>query len=279
MSPTSRSLLRCATLPTAQILLGSTFIAGNAALAAFITSVPLTLARFLTVSVVTLLLFSRTRLDWRLHHELTDRDRPLVERGKMLVLGTAAVEAVFASQLGSAALLAWLAALAFGLLSVREFFLARWLAPRRELMALLQSIRAVFVGAFVVAGVTGLPIDVLGNAAWGLSLANWALYSLYVFARRTFGREEEVANSLSSRLTPAGAALACTALIAAANGLLILAPLPSSSLIVGASAVATVVALFYATEPRHDRALIFRATMTVFFIGFYAGLASSSLLT
>lgn len=276
MKNVPRLLLQHATLPAGQVVLGTSFVAGNAALAACAANVPLTAPRLITVAVVVWLVFSRIRLQWLMRK---GEGQPVfLRQGRMLIFGTAAVEALLASQLGTAALLAWMAVLGFTLVSARDFYLRRWLAPRRELMVLLRSVRAIVVGAFVAAGSTGESFFALGEIAAGLAVANWSLYGSFVFARRTFGREEEVPNSLSSRLTPAGAALACTALVAAANSLLLLAPLSSSSVIVGASAVAAVVALFYATEPRLDRAVIFRGTMTVFFVGFYASLASTSLL-
>lgn len=251
------------------------FVVGNAAIALSHLNGTMKWGRLTAVTVVALMVFGRQRLLC-----LVEKQRGAARRERRevmpVVFGTAALEAVIVYPLGLAAMAAWAATLAFAVLSTKRFFLASWFETRRELYTLVAATRAVFLGAFVVAGVSEAPIVELGAVGMGLSVTNWSLHSLLMFTRGVQGRGEVAQENRSSgRLSPAGAAAVCALHIAIANSVLLFAPLPSSAPLFAASAVALMVALFYATEPRLDRAIIFRVTMNVFLAGFYGALVTA----
>jgi 4-hydroxybenzoate polyprenyltransferase len=114
----------------------------------------------------------------------------------------AGLEALLALALGSTALVWWGVWFGFSLLMVREFFVGKWLAPHPELYALAHTPFALFAGWFLAGGLAT-------PAVWRFGLVNWAVFTVFEFSRKTYGRDEEPkgAVSYSKRWGPGGAVL------------------------------------------------------------------------
>jgi 4-hydroxybenzoate polyprenyltransferase len=267
------------------LLMVAAFFVGNAAVAAASTGVERSWPVRLFASLATLLVFFRLRLFDELKDLHTDRrahpDRPLprglVSPGEArgVALGAACLEAGLAALCGPSALAAWALLSAFSLLMYREFFVGPWLRPRMELYALSHTLVAAFLGLFVTSAVTGLAFRALPAAVWLFALANWSVFNVFEFARKTRAPDEEDprSESYSQRLRPAGAALLTLVWLATAAGVAFrAAALPLALFGVAAGVLLFLpglVACAYAVRPTRATARLFRGAMGAFIIVFY----------
>lgn len=276
--------------PLSHLTMGTAFFAGNTAAAIVLAGArPRAVATACAV-MVTLRIFFRLRVFDEIKDSKTDRsvhpDRPLARglispaEAKRVAFLVALVEMILALVCGLPAFVAWMAVFAFSLLMFREFFVGQWLRPKMELYALTHTLVAGWMGLFVAAAISDLPLWRLPRGLWGFALANWAVFNVFEFARKTWAPEEETAGveSYSNRLGRAGAALLTMGqvAVAAAAGYLLLSEsaLPRAALW---SAIAMLVitgaaSLLFLCNPRRGTARLFRGTMAFFIIGYYLAL-------
>lgn len=277
-------------LPRHLAMVGA-FFAGNAAVAGAVTGASIMTPRSAAAAGVVLLVFLRLRIFDEIKDSRTDRDlhpeRPLargligVAEARRVAAGIALVEGLLALICGIGAFAAWLAVLGFSLLMYREFFVGEWLRPRMELYAVSHTLVAAGIGLFVAATVAGampwrLPVDI-----GGFALANWMVFNVFEFARKTYGGQEESSaiDSYSRRLGPRGAALMSLAMvvaaIAATRSALLDTP-PARYLAVALSGLALLVLVTsvpYLLAPGQSAARLFRGSMQLFLVAFYAVVA------
>jgi len=194
-----------------------------------------------------------------------------------VAFGVAAVEGVLAAVCGTHAFAVWAAVLAYTLLMYREFFVGRWLRPRMELYAVTHTFVVVGIGAFVAVAADGpheIDAFLVATAA-----ANWAVFNVFEFARKTFAPDEERpgVETYSLRWGPRGAiALTMANVIVAAVALLwtaraTIAPFCAA----GVVAYVVAVALPYVVSPRPGRAALYRRGVGAFLLGYYVLLAAA----
>jgi len=291
-------LSRWATFVAERFPLGShlamagAFFAGNAAAAVELAGAELRPLPAVLGALATLLIFLRLRIFDEIKDCRTDRDahpeRPLARglispreawRVALLLVGA---ELLLALGCGLPAAAAWGAVFGFSLLMFREFFIGAWLRPKMELYALAHTLVAGWMGLLVVAAVAGRFPWELPVRAWIFLVANWAVFNVFEFARKTWAPEEERAGveSYSSRLRPAGAA-------ALAMGQVLPAVAFAWPLLAGnagraaglwaaalMAAVPAIAALLYVHSPVRACARLYRGAMTLFIVGYYATLAA-----
>ena len=230
--------------------------------------------------VVVGLFFLRLRIfdeikDYRHDCEANPR-RPLprglisLEEARNLAGLVTVLEAVLATALGWEVGLAWAASYAYSLAMFGEFGIGPWLRPRLELYAISHTLVASLLGLTVATAVTGLPLWRLPDTVWLFAPANWALFNVFEFSRKTFAPTEESESeaSYSSRWGPCGAAgitLAWSAvalvLSAVTEPRVLNAMRPSTAVLVFGS-IALLIAVPYLTLRRPPAAKFFRFAMS-----------------
>jgi hypothetical protein len=98
------------------------------------------------------------------------------------------LEAVIFFLISPRAYPAWLLTLCYSLLMYNEFFLSKWLRPKLTTYAVTHTFVSVLMGLALwnfamAAAAIHLP--------WPIFLANWALFNLFEFARKSFAPSEE----------------------------------------------------------------------------------------
>jgi 4-hydroxybenzoate polyprenyltransferase len=183
-------------------------------------------------------------------------------------------EGVLAWLCGTRALVAWAAVLVWTLLMYREFFVGAWLRPRMELYAVTHTFVVTGLGllaAVTVGGATTQPFEMLLAPA----AANWAVFNVFEFARKTLAPEEERpgVETYSSRHGPRGALLLTAGnVLVACAALAFGGVLPRTGLC--AAAAAALLPLFgtvpFALRPEAATARWFRGCHGAFLVAFYA---------
>lgn len=276
--------------PAAHLLMTAAFLAGNAAAAVVLLDVTLQPRRLMLTAGVVLLAFFRLRVFDEIKDRRTDRsihpDRPLarglltVEEARRGTIAVAGVELVLAAAAGPAAAVAWGVMTIFSLLMYREFFVGGWLRPRMELYAVSHTLVAAWLGLFVAAALSDhAPWRVPG--LWLFAVANWVVFNVFEFARKTYAVDEERdgVDSYSRRLGAAGASFLSLGMAVAAAGTAFLALGIGASLtwahwaLLGLGLLILAAAVTYACRPRRAAARLFRAAMQAFIVGFYPLLA------
>lgn len=285
--------------PVTHLAMGTAFTVGNAGVALAQTSAaqrvdrvgwpPLALSAALVV-----LFFLRLRIFDEIKDYRTDLavnpDRPLarglisVAEARRAAWLVACVEILVVALIGWAVAGAWGVAFGYSLAMYREFGVGSWLRPRMELYALSHTFVAALLGVSVACAVTGVPPWQLPWSVWAFAPANWALFNVFEFSRKTFAPAEEAldAESYSLRWGPAGAA--AITLTWCGAGLVSLgatgtSPIlwlgPGEGLLVFAAA-AVILCASYVVRPVPSLARLFRISMsawaTVLYIG--AGLTA-----
>ena len=274
--------------PTAHLIMAGAFFLGNAAAAQAVQGGgPFPRWRALCAFLIVLLFFLRLRIFDELKDLAYDRavnpGRPLARgllsasearAGALILL---LVEAGLAAACGGPTLAAWLPAMAWSGLMYREFLVGHWLRPKLELYALSHTLVAAFLGLVPAAARTGsLPWE-LDSGLWLFGMANWSVFNVFEFGRKTFAPEEERpgVDSYSLRLFPLGAAALCLAWVMVACAILHVllrsGPFPGAFLGPALLALAALCpALAYASRPSRPLARFFRAAMLWFTVGYYA---------
>ncbi len=245
--------------------------------------------------LATVLIFLRLRIfdeikDWRSDRDLHP-ERPLPrglisvrEAGRVALL-VAVAEGLLTAWRGWPATGAWLVVLIFSLLMFREFFIGNWLRPKMELYAVSHTLVAAWLGLYVATLAVGQPAGELPPIVWGMAVANWAVFNLFEFARKTWGKDEERPgiDSYSRRLGAAGAALLSSSqagvALAMAGVVLHRRRVPTALAgCIGAALLVGGVCVYYVLQPRRPRARLFRLTMQLFIVAYYLALATAIFL-
>jgi hypothetical protein len=110
--------------------------------------------------------------------------------------------------LGQAAFAAWSLVAGYSLLMYREFFIGRWLRPRLATYAVMHTLVACWIATWTFCAATGREFADMPASYAQLVFANWAVFNLFEFGRKTFGVEEERGpdESYSKRFGPVRAA-------------------------------------------------------------------------
>ncbi|RME75818.1 MAG: manganese transporter permease [Planctomycetota bacterium] len=281
--------------PAAYLPMASLFVAGNGLLAAALhpaaarsLGLRLALAFALALSY-----FLRLRLFDEIKDLEVDRrlnpDRPLA-RGLLTLrevgfaIGALTVfELALTATLGRAVLATHTLAVGYSYLMFREFFVGRWLRPHLTTYAVTHTVSSGLLGLSVASVVTGLGLPRLGPALWALALANWALFNVFEFARKSFAASEERdgADSYTRRFGPRGAvALTGSQLVLALAVLAWIAPHSAgavNAVVLAAegllAAAVLLVATAFARNPSVKRARRYRAAAGLFIVFFFTVLS------
>lgn len=278
--------------PSTHLVMAASFALGNAAVAASAGGAPARPAAIGGAVALAFVFFLRLRVLDEIKDHDVDRDahpeRPLA-RGLVTPLEARNVAWLLAlTELGIVALvepravLAWAVLFVYSLGMFAEFGIGPWLRPRLELYALTHTLVAACLGLVVASMATGLPIQSLPAPIWIFALANWAVFNVFEFSRKSFApvEERESVPSYSGRLGVPGAvalSLACVAL-ALGSGWLTASPGMAVSAGAGAAVLglgAVVVAVPYAAAPTSRTAALFRSGMGAWAVLFYAALATA----
>ena len=273
----------------AHLTMVAAFLIGNAALALAVTRASANALHLSLASLCTLLIFFRLRVFDAIKDWATDQtvhpDRPLARgliaprEARTVAFGTAAVEVVLAAACGLPALMVWAGLFGYSLLMYREFFIGTWLRPKMELYAVAHTLISAWMGLFVAAAVTGRALPSLPWLLWLGGLANWCVFNVFEFARKSWAAEEEQpgVDSYSQRLRPWGAALLTLSMVIVACGValrVLAAPTPARWLAIGLLLfVPGLTALGYAAHPSPAVARLFRGVMAAFIVAYYLALA------
>jgi 4-hydroxybenzoate polyprenyltransferase len=266
--------------PAVNVAMAIFFSLGNAVVAARLVGLPFPILRWNVAAVVTVLFFFRLRCFDEIKDYTVDLalnpTRPLARglltlRQVRIMFGlVTAVEFLLVAPLGVPALATHAAAVAYSYLMYREFFIGRWLRPRLTTYAVTHTAVSILLGWSIAAQVLGPALAKFPLRGLAFGLANWMLFNVFEFGRKTFAREEEKsgADSYSSLFGPWGAVALCTSQVWIA--LLVLSWLfgkPVLQLALAAILLAT--GLGYAARPAPAMARAYRAVTGVYLVLFY----------
>jgi len=223
--------------------------------------------------LIVLCAFFRFRVFDEIKDFETDRElhseRPLargllsVTQAKCMGLFLASFELVLSLFLGGPAALAALCYIFYSFLMYKEFFLSSWLRPKLATYAITHTLVVSWLSLFIFSAVTGLPFWKCPASFALFVLANWLVFNIFEFGRKTFGIEEEkpLIDSYSKRFGSRGAALfvlafALLALWATPLSLYLALPLALS-------------ALLYVHLSSAFSAKLFRLSCSLFILTFY----------
>jgi hypothetical protein len=280
--------------PASHLVMAACFALGNGAVAVGAADAAARPSRMVAAIVVAFVFFLRLRV----FDEIKDYDtdvavnpaRPLarglidVGEARRVALGLAVVESMIVLAIEPSALLAWLLSFVYSLAMFAEFGVGAWLRPRLELYAVTHTFVAALLGTCVASLVTGQALWELPFATWLLAPANWAVFNVFEFSRKTFAPSEERTGvpTYSNRLGPWGASALTTTCAAAALVAALLRPSGSSAaptaavaLVLGFTALG--LAVVYAARPARRSARAFRGGMIGWAIAYYAALAATRL--
>jgi hypothetical protein len=235
----------------------------NGGLAARATGGSVNWGRLVAAIVLALSFFFRLRCFDEIKDYATDLNvnptRPL-PRGiltlgqvKSAIAALTVLELVLAAVFGWPVLVSHLIAVAYSFLMYREFLIGRFLRPLLTTYAVTHTAVSILLGWSLASLATGIVIWRLPFAVLIFGLANWMLFNIFEFARKTWAREEERPNvdSYSSLFGPWGAAGMTLSQVAVA--LVILWRMPRSCIpltaliiVIGLSAALTIFGLLYA---------------------------------
>jgi hypothetical protein len=207
-------------------------------------------------------------------------DRPL-PRG-LLTLASAkrtaftliALELLLGILIGASAFWAICGTVLYSLVMYREFFVREWLRPRLATYALTHTLIACWMALFIFSTATGRPFWMVSPGFAFFLLADWMVFNVFEFGRKTFGTDEERpgVDSYSGRFGPYGAAAVVVAMALVA---VTVVSLPGSGLpfhsaarfaMAGLLAVTAAAAVLYALSPRAPRGRLFRGACSAFIL-------------
>lgn len=204
-----------------------------------------------------------------------------VREVKRMIAWLTGVELVIAGLAGGPVLVTHGIAVCYSFLMYREFFIGAYLQPRLTAYAVTHTFSAVLLGYSLASLTSGQPVWQFKPAILVFGLANWMLFNVFEFARKTFAPADEGpgVDSYSSRYHPGGATALTISQIAIALGVIrwlqaeiLLTPV----LFHGAVLIAGVVLLtgiVYTVRPRRAQATTYRAAASAFLLLFYALMA------
>lgn len=286
--------------PVTHVAMGTAFTLGNAgvALAQMRNAQTADGAWWprVTLSVVIVVLFFfRLRIFDEIKDYRTDLkanpDRPLarglisVAEARRAAWLVASLEIVVAALIGWEMAVAWAVAFGYSLAMYREFWIGPWLRPRMELYAVSHTVVASLLGVCVACAALAVPPWRLPWPVWVLAPANWALFNVFEFSRKTFAPAEEAADvdSYSRRWGAAGATVItfawCSAALASL-GAAAVPPIPGLGVREGllAFGVGSLISCgAYVVRPVPPLARLFRISMSGWATVLYLGAGLSTL--
>lgn len=199
---------------------------------------------------------------------------------KTIIAALTIFEIALVAYLGWPVLVTHLIAVGYSFLMYREFFIGKFLRPRLTAYAVTHTFSSVLLGWSLASLATGLLITRLPWPVLLFGLANWMLFNIFEFARKSFAVEEETpdVDSYSSLYRPWGAVVLTMSQVIIAMGVLWRLPanLPGRTAVYIEMALAAGVLLTgvtYAAKPRTGVAKIYRTAASLFILLFYVVLA------
>ena len=167
--------------------------------------------------VVVLIAFFRLRLFDEIKDFETDRQinphRPLarglisLQEAKRTAFSLLLVELLLSSIIGLPALVATSCYGLYSILMYKEFFISSWLRPKLATYALTHTIVSGLIALFIFSAITGLYFWEAPFTFLLFTVANWMIFNVFEFGRKTFGKKEErnKVDSYSKNFCPWGA--------------------------------------------------------------------------
>ncbi len=170
-------------------------------------------------------------------------------------------------------------AVGFSFLMSREFFIGAYLRPRLTAYAVTHTAASALLGWSMAALATGRVLWELPPALLAFGLANWMLFNVFEFARKSCAPAEEGpgVDSYSSLYSAGGATLLTLSQVAIALGVLwwlpgqIAGPARLLAEVAGAG-VLLLAGILYTWRPTHISVRLYRAAAAGFIVWFYATL-------
>jgi len=190
--------------------------------------------------VVVLLAFFRLRLFDEIKDYETDKQinpyRPLarglipLKEAKKTAFSLLALELLLSRIIGPAALIATSCYAAYSLLMYKEFFVGSWLRPKLAIYALTHTVVSGLISLFIFSSITGLYFWNAPTKFLLFPVANWMIFNVFEFGRKTFGEKEERegVDSYSKNFGSWGAFFIVLAMAIVAVGLALLFRIPFS---------------------------------------------------
>lgn len=187
--------------PLAYLPLVILFVAMNGSFGTKLTGVDWLNSHLALVIPLSLSFFLRLRLFDEIKDYQTDLrvnpHRPLprgllrINQVKKMIVGLIALEIGLAAALGLPVFAAYIMGLCFSLLMFNEFFIGDFLRDKLTTYAVSHTFVSVLHGAMISLALVGLPATLNTQNALAYFLANWALFNLFEFARKSFAASEE----------------------------------------------------------------------------------------
>ena len=206
--------------PVTHTVMATAFAVGNAGIAVVASAgagaVRPTVSGTAAAAALVLVFFFRLRVFDEIKDYGTDLvsnpDRPLprglisLKEARRAVWILTALELSIVALAGWPATIAWAAAVLYSLAMYREFGLGAWMRPHLELYAMTHTLVASVLGICVACLVLGMPFWDMPQQVWVFAPANWALFNVFEFSRKTFAPVEERpgVGSYSNRWGPRG---------------------------------------------------------------------------
>ena len=263
------------------------FVSGNLAVSSAYAEIRTSGFRLWVLFPVLLLMFFRLRVFDEIKDARSDvsqhPDRPLarglisIGEAKRVAGAVAMTELGLSLFFGSHVVIAWGGVFLFSLLMYREFFIGTWLRPRLELYAVTHTLVSCFMGLLIATAATGRSLGDLPAGVWGFCLANWTVFNVFEFARKTYAPEEELHNveSYSKRWTAPGAVFLClvNVWIATVLSFFVFKRFFGSTFSfmgpLGFILLTLFAAALYVVKPGIFQARFYRFAMQIFIVGYY----------
>jgi 4-hydroxybenzoate polyprenyltransferase len=132
-----------------------------------------------------------------------------VSEAKMTAFAIMGIELSLSLMLGLPAFLGSVIVCLYSLLMYREFFIGSWLRPRLATYALIHTPISSLISLFIFSCMTEKFCWEAPSKMLLFSIANWLIFNIFEFGRKTFGQEEEkpLIESYSKRFSSWGAAM------------------------------------------------------------------------
>lgn len=235
---------------------------------------------FLSFAVV-LIAFFRLRLfdeikDYEIDQQINPH-RPLarglipLQEAKRTAFSLLAIELLLSGVIGPAAFAAACCYGAYSLLMYKEFFLSSWLRPKLATYALTHTLVSSLFSLFIFSSITGLYFWKAPAGFFLFTIANWMIFNVFEFGRKTFGKEEEQENvdSYSKNFGSWGAFLIVLTMAVLAEAIALSLSIPFSKLLFIALALYLLVTgAVYGRLNTASSAIAFRKACSAFILIF-----------
>lgn len=114
-----------------------------------------------------------------------------VQEAKKFAFSLLFFELLLSYMISSAALIAALCYSAYSLLMYKEFFMRNWLRSKLATYALTHTIVSSLIALFIFSVVTGHYFWEAPFTFYLFALANWMIFNVFEFGRKTFSKDEE----------------------------------------------------------------------------------------